>query len=651
VRVASLDAPSMVDRGQSFRLTCRIEATGPLAGELKLTRDGELILTRPVEVAPAEPVVVSIVENPDEEGLHVYSAALIARGDRFPQNNALKTPVFVRARLLVAYLAGYEGETPVERLLKRLDGFRFRRLTGAKELTAELLAETSVVVVDDFPAALLGTKDRELASFVREDGGGLMMLGGSGSFGVGGYIETAVDTVLPVHCDPRDARKKPLALVVVLDSSGSMGEGGGRKMDMARAAAVRTLSRLAEADRACVIAFRVAPEVVVPLRSVEDVDGVARKLARIAPVGGTNIYPALRRALKELENSDAPLRHVVILSDGKSQPGDAEAVIALYRSAKVTLSGVATGEDAERPLLARLAAETGGRFYDATDIRRLPELFLDDLRRVDGPLVRKGSLKVEPAEPGDILKDIDLTELPAVEAYNRTRSREGADVLLRHTFEKREEPVLAVRRVGLGRAASLMLSFESGWAGELPRWRPWGNLFVKLLQHVRRSEFPDDYSLRVRRHGRAFEVLVVANSPGVASKARKLAVRLRGRSAPAEVPLVRTGVRTWEGKLETDLEGVVSAVLVEGGGDAASPLVNCYVPQGYPREYAELAPRVDTLERIARVTGGRLVDNLEEFRAAGGRHLREKRDLTPWLVGLVLVLFLTELVGRAAGYL
>ena len=41
VRVAALDAPSMVDRGQSFRLTCRIEATRSLSGELKVTQSGK----------------------------------------------------------------------------------------------------------------------------------------------------------------------------------------------------------------------------------------------------------------------------------------------------------------------------------------------------------------------------------------------------------------------------------------------------------------------------------------------------------------------------------------------------------------------------------------------------------------------------------
>jgi len=652
VRVSACEAPPVVGRGQSFRLACRVEATQPVRSGVEILRDGVSVHTQAVDVSPGSPTVISMVETLDGEGLHVYTARVTVPDDRFPQNNTLEVPVFVRAKPLVLYLTGFEGETPVDKLLTGLDRFRFRRLSSAGELTAVLLAETSVVVLDSFGAAGLGTKDREVASFVRDAGGGLVMVGGPGSFGVGGYIDTAVEKVLPVHCDPRDAEKKPLALVVVLDSSGSMGEGGGQKMEMARASAVRTLSRLAEKDLACVIAFRVTPEVVVPLAPVEDPGAVARKLAGVAPVGGTNIFPALSRALDEVRDTKLPLLHVVILSDGKTQPGDADGLVARFKTAGVTLSAVATGADADRGLLSRLAEGSGGRFYEAADIRQLPDLFLDDLRRIDGPLVRRGDLALEAGTPDEILKDIDLDGLPTVKAYNRTRAREGATVLLKHTFEKTPEPVLAVRRMGLGHAAALMLSFDRTWAGDFADWDPWCGVLMRLLQYTHRSEPIDHYALTVHREGGAFEIRVADNSFPESTEGRTFAMRLTPLSGTTvEVPLERTGVRSYCGEAETDLEGVVSAVLVEAFRGGVRPIISRYVPDAYAREFRELTPRLDKLEQIARITGGRLVDNLEEFRAAGGTGVRDERDLTWWLLALVLVLFLTELVGRALGRL
>lgn len=649
-RVAALDAPSVVSLGQPFRLTCRIETTRPMQVKVELTRDGQPFQTRMLDVKPGVPTVVPVVEALDAEGLHVYQARIAPPDDRFGQNNRLSVPVFVRARPLVVYLRAYAGETPVEKLLEAFEPFRFRRLASGEDLTPELLAETSVVVLDNFPAQKLGTGDRLLASFVRDAGGGLLMVGGPGSFGAGGYIDTAMDTVLPVHSDPRDADKDPLALAVVLDSSGSMGEGGGEKMEMARAAAVRTLARLAPKDLACVIAFRVTPEVVVPLGPVADGGAVARRLARISPMGGTNIFPALERALTEIQDAKQPLRHVVILSDGKSQPGDLGAVISRYRAARATLSAVATGKDADRGLLAALAAGTGGRFYEATDIRRLPELFLDDLRRLEGPLVRRGNLRLQTGESSEILKGVDLSGLPSVRACNRTRAREGAVVLLEHTVEETPEPVLAVRRMGLGRSAALMCSFERDWSGDLPTWNPWGKLVVRVLQYVHRREVSPDYALQVRREGGTFHVVVGSGARLPAETTRDLNVRLTAPSGEsADVPLERTGARTWGGLAETALRGVVTGTLIEGAGENRTPVLTRYVPTSYPREFRSLRPRLDLLQRIAQMTGGRLVENLEEFRAAGGSAPRTQRDLTPWLVALVLVLFVTELVGRTAG--
>ncbi|GAG11476.1 unnamed protein product, partial [marine sediment metagenome] len=193
VRVAALDAPSVVGRNHPFRVTCRVEATRALTAKVELTRDGRTVMSRTIELKRGIPAVVPVVDVLDEEGLHIYAARVSAGDDRFPQNNELKVPVNVRARPLVVYLTGFAEETPVERLLKGLKPFRFRKVSSGGDLTAALLAEASVVVLDNFGADRLGTTDRQLASFVRDAGGGLLMVGGPRSFGVGGYIDTAVD--------------------------------------------------------------------------------------------------------------------------------------------------------------------------------------------------------------------------------------------------------------------------------------------------------------------------------------------------------------------------------------------------------------------------------------------------------------------------
>ncbi|GAF97490.1 unnamed protein product, partial [marine sediment metagenome] len=175
---------------------------------------------------------------------------------------------------------------------------------------------------------------------------------------------------------------------------------------------------------------------------------------------------------------------------------------------------------------------------------------------------------------------------------------------------------------------------------------------VRIIRCVHRSEPIDDYDLIVRREGGAFEIRVVDNSRLVSKKRRAYAVRLTPLSGrTVEVPLERTGARSYRGEAETGVRGVVSAVLIEKSERGTTPVVSRYVPDAYPREFRELTPRLDNLDGIVRITGGCIVDNLDEFRAAGGTAAREKRDLTFWLVALVLTLFVTELIGRALGLL
>jgi hypothetical protein len=321
-------------------------------------------------------------------------------------------------------------------------------------------------------------------------------------------------------------------------------------------------------------------------------------------------------------------------------------VLSRYAKAGVTLSAIATGKDTDRHLLGSLAGGTGGRFYEASDIRTLADLFLDDLRRIDGPLLREGTLSVESAAPS-ALSGVSFATLPSVAAYNRTRLREGATLVLQHAVDGADEPALALRRAGLGRSAALTLSFDAKWSGGLADWPEWGALVAALARHVERTQVNERVQLSVAREGGAFELTAVVSPDVDALPARPL-VRISGTDgSPVDVPLARAAARRWTGKADTKIDSVATAALLDG--DAV--LATLYVPTAYPREFRELTPRIDVLENVARITGGAVVDNLDRFRVAGGRAAKESRDATPWLVAFALALFLVELIGRATGRL
>src|SRR5690606_20282412 len=108
----------------------------------------------------------------------------------------------------------------------RQEGIRLdiRPARGAP-LTLGDLQNYALLILDNVSAVELGAPQLKLyASYVTDFGGGLLMLGGDQSFGLGGYHRTPIDEVLPLRSEFQADEEAPsLGLVLVIDKSGSMG--------------------------------------------------------------------------------------------------------------------------------------------------------------------------------------------------------------------------------------------------------------------------------------------------------------------------------------------------------------------------------------------------------------------------------------------
>ena len=85
--------------------------------------------------------------------------------------------------------------------------------------------EYAALVFDNVPGFGISVSQMEvLERYVRDMGGGVLMLGGEKSFGAGGYYRTPLEKILPVDMDvPTKVSIPSLAMVMVIDRSDSMG--------------------------------------------------------------------------------------------------------------------------------------------------------------------------------------------------------------------------------------------------------------------------------------------------------------------------------------------------------------------------------------------------------------------------------------------
>lgn len=170
---------------------------------------------------------------------------------------------------------------------------------------------------------------------------------------------------------PPDARELPLDLVLVLDTSGSM---GGLKMQQLQDAATQVVQRLRDEDRLHLVFF--SSDARSPWPGLAGASADQRALAadevrREIANGATNIEDGLKTGFRAFSGVDwaaeegrMPL--VVFLTDGRPTAGlqEREALRKALQAAnahEVPVFALAFGSDADWPLVQGIALDGGGQ--------------------------------------------------------------------------------------------------------------------------------------------------------------------------------------------------------------------------------------------------------------------------------------------------
>lgn len=627
-----------------------IEVFSSIATDASITvyRNQWKVAENVVAIAEGDNRFVFDVHAP-EAGFMDASATISASADTWTDNNSGRAIASVKAQPRVLLIEDKEADARfLYRALSRKKIKVDLRPGEAFPTTLAELQNYSLVVLGDVPHRSLpeGALDL-LGVYVRDLGGGLLTLGGENSYGLGGYKETPLAPMLPVEMESESRRDVPsLALVMIVDKSGSMANA---KIELAKAAASAAVEILSDEDYVGLIAFDAMAHRICPITSAADRAAIVSQIQRLSAGGGTNAYPALVRAREDLLSARASLRHIILLTDGRTTGAGYEELASRISSDLITISTVAVGQGADTALLQRLAVLGRGRYYFTDDPRTIPRIFVKETMAAQRSAVIEDPFVPQVMSSAEVLRGIPLDEAPPLYGYVLLKPKPLAEILL---SSERGDPLLARWPHGLGKVASFASDATNRWAVDWVEWPAYTTFFVQLARDTMRSDsgglrFKGSVSITADR-GKIVADLSEASGPFVNNVAVS-AVVVAPDLSDSRVALLQRAPGRYEAAFNASQRGAY-LVRLDAQRDARSlGGTGCAASRGYPAEYARFGVDRTMLSDLAESTGGRLIETVDEAFAATGlreRTTRRQIDLTAPALIAAAALFLADVLVR-----
>ncbi len=663
LRVEGLSGPASAWEGEPISLLAGIETGQAGPATVEIVVDGEVKSTETVTLNEG---LNSREFTLDDLAPGFHAISVRVQGDdaanRSQEDDAMPLGVVVRDRPHLLLISPEGNDAGIMRdILVR----------GGADVTVSTPEDVPVriselgawdgFVLDNVPApAFTYDQISGLREATRTLGRGMIVIGGTSSYGPGAYAGTPLEEALPVTVKVTDGRERQrVALLLIIDKSGSMGydpSNGRGKIEMAKEAARLAAGALAPGDQIGVIAFNDRQEWLVPFATIEGNDSLAsinRRIDTLEPDGGTEILPALSVGLDAIRNAEADARHIVLLSDGKARTGTRESYQRLLDDVladRTTLSTIALGADADTDLLNFLADEAGGRYHFAARDEDIPVLTLQEARSAGSQSVIRGTFRPIQTAPSPILAGIDPTTLPELAGYDFAEAKPDAQVIL---TSDREDPVLAKWQYGLGRVVAWTADDGSDLAAPWATWAGNDTFWSAMVRWALPDPERRPLTVTSTRSGEDV-VLTVSATGATQDQPESLPTFATVRTATGEIiasqALTPSGPGEYTLRLPAPASGAYALEVRQERPDGViSELAGVTVPPS-PERLPD--PDADArLQSIAQRTGGRLL-SLDDPGAVwnapppAGGELREHRAVWYVPVGLALLVFILEIATR-----
>jgi Ca-activated chloride channel family protein len=506
------------------------------------------------------------------------------------------------------------------------------------------LQNYELLILSNVPATALSQKQMEVArTYVQDLGGGFMMLGGEQSFGLGGYYKSVLEEILPVRSDFEKEKERPsLGMVLVIDKSGSM---DGDKIEMAKTAARSAVELLGNSDHVAVITFDGETYVTSEMQSASNKGRITGDISRIEAGGGTTMYPAMEKAFEILQGTAAKLKHVIMLTDGVSSPGDFAGLAATMAQARITVSTVAVGSDSDTSLLEEVAKTGQGRYYLTEDPASIPQIFAKETITASKSAIDEQPFVPQVVRTTQALKEIDMEAAPFLLGYVMTRPKPTCEVIL---ATEKGDPLLVWWRYGLGMTVAFTSDAKSRWAAEWLSWPGYSKFWAQVVRNTMRKSEASGVSVQVEQRSGQATVTVDAVDPSgrFLNQSETEMTIIDPQLGSRKLALGQTAPGRYIATLDTPRSGAYHLELTQKKNGQVIYRQSRGISVGYSDEL-RLRPTNETLlKSIAETSGGQYQPTIEALFAPSERTAQRPTPLWPWLVSIATCLLLIDVFLR-----
>ncbi len=625
-------APPRARKGQTINVKLALRSQNDATGTIHLKMNGQPVDLDPdaegdgihveLKAGPARIFPVSL--KMDRSGPMQFDAVFEPDNpamDGIDRNNSAVAVTFVVGEGKVLVID--DGTSESEFLVRAVNEARISvdvmspgAITGAV-----MLAGYDAIVLANIPRhAFDDEQDKAFHAYVHDLGGGLVMLGGPDSFGAGGWIDSATSKVLPVKLDPPQTRQQMRGALALVMHSCEMAQGNfwGQQV------AISAINALSSLDYVGIIVFNwgaAGPNIngaswALPMTIAGD-KSVPINAAKKMMVGDMpDFTPSMQLAFNGLMSVRAGQRHVIAISDGDPAP-PTPALLNQFVANKITVTTVMVaghGSPSDNASMNNTAQKTGGRFYNITNPKALPQIFIKEAKIVSRSLIQEDAYQPRVASrlPGPTE---GYSAVPGITGYVLTAAREGlAQVPIVNDTSEGPDPIYAYWNYGLGKSIAYMSDLNGRWGGQWVSWEQFRAFWEQSIRWVMRPSSPANLLVNTRQEGdRAIvELEALDANASFLNFMQTSAIVLQPDNSASPLSLQQIGPGKYRGEFRTNDSGayLVNINYASGSGEAATRgNLQAAVTVPYSREFRDVRNNAALLKDLAEKTGGRVLSS------------------------------------------